>query len=159
MAASKALTTSKKYETSIGFLYHTRMFLLFLLGHANESELKRATVATDAGLSIKPGKASMIPANFFATCAKNTTGRCETVRVFNAHSESILRFAFSSPTFKYQGWNAGEGLIKKMAGTLGLPDASLMQVQQGKKAYYWNTDMVPLHNFCIAFFHKLKENK
>lgn len=153
-ATSRALTTSKPYITTIGFLYHCRMFLLWLLNHENEAAMKRAIVHTDTGPAIRPGKGSMLPASFLATCVLNGSKRCETVKLFNAANECVLRFAFASPTFKYQGWNAGEKQVKAMAATLGLPEASLMTVQQGKKAYYWNTDFEPLHDFCVKHFSK-----
>ena len=156
-AVKGALITSKSYETTIGFLYHTRMFLLWLLNYASETELIKATVKTATGLAIKPGKGSMLPVNFLVTCASNTTGRAETVKIFDATGEKLLRFAFASPKFKYQGWNAGETQCEKMAETLGMPNAAMMQVRQGKKKYFWNDDFSLLTAYCLKRFSKESE--
>lgn len=154
-AVQGALITSKAYETSIGMLYHTRMFLMWLLGYATESELRKATVRTETGLAIKPSKASILPASYLVACAKNTTGRAETVRIFDAVGEFTgCRFCFASPKFKYQGWNVGEKLAKEMASTLGIPEASLMQIRQGNKKYFWNDDFSILQAYCLARFGK-----
>jgi hypothetical protein len=154
-AVKGALITSKPYETGIGFLYHTRMFLLWLLNYASESELIKATVKSETGLAIKPNKGSIVPENWLATCAANTTGRAETVRLFDASGEYTgLRFAFASPKFKYQGWNAGEKLCKAIAETLGLPETATMQVRQGKKAYFWNDDFSILQAYFLKRFEK-----
>jgi hypothetical protein len=157
-AVKGALVTSKAYDTTIGFLYHTRMFLLWLLNYSNEAELKKATVKTETGLCIKPGKGSILPETFVVTCASNTTGRAETVKIFDATGEKLLRFCFASPKFRYQGWNAGEKQCIAMAETLGLPNSACMQVQQGNKAYYWNDDFSLLQAYCLKRFGK-GENK
>lgn len=159
MSVAKALTTSKAYVTTIGMFYHTRMFLLWLLNYASESEMKKAIVKTNTGLAIRPGKGSIIPASFLVTCAENTTGRADTVRLFNGSGEFTgERMAFASPKFPYEGFNVGLPMVKRMSAKTGLPESAYMQVQQGKKNYYWNDDFSLLSDYFLKAYSK-EENK
>jgi hypothetical protein len=160
LAVKGALITSKHYQTCIGLLYHTRMFLLWLLNYASESELTKAILKTETGIAIRPSKGSIVPANYLVTCAVNTTGRAETVRVFDNYGQFTgLRVAFASPKFHYQGFNMSEKLCKEVSTTLGLPESEVMQVRQGNKNYFWNSNFSLLQAYCLAKFRPESENK
>lgn len=159
VAVARALDTRKEYPTTMGLLLSSRLFLRWLLGVEDDRELAKLRVSCETGFAFRPGKNSILPATVMVTCAANTTGRGDTIKVVDTNGTVRERVFFPSPKMKgYEGFNFGRPMLKKMTAVLGLPEATLCQKRQGNKNFWYNEDVTLLAEyFRRAYGQKTKK--
>jgi len=148
VAVARALDTRKEYPTTMGLLLSSRLFLRWLLGVEDDRELAKLRVKCETGFAFRPGKNSILPATVMVTCAANTTGRGDTIKVVDPDGAVRERVFFPGPKMRgYEGFNFGRPMLKKMAVTLGLAEKVLCQKRQGNKNFWYNEDVTLLAEY------------
>lgn len=138
---ASALLTSKEHKVavgkSLGTIWEASVFVSWLNGNIE-------------------GVPRVLPPNFIATEAENTTGRGTTLKVFDQHTQVVERVFFPSPKLKYKGFGIGEPQLRNMASVMDLPPTELW-VRQGSKKYWYNEDVDLLFLYFIQKYQPSEE--